>query len=246
MNMVLKYKSWWPTALAIVAFSILLGALFLEPVQTAFTADKVIAGLASLIGTFVGAWAAFAFARYKSETERKATEIAAGNRALFILIRMIDDVNALERNVTRQFRGRDDAWLNLSPSLPFDSTMHFDLKELSFLMQGNPPAFQALMLEERRYHHLNYLLKHHSDLVFKQVWPTLSAAKIQIGDKRAPEELKSLLGPSVVQQLSTVTASIVHHTEEDIVSLDQALQTVRDALKELYPDVKFLQYKLTK
>src|SRR5262245_40198987 len=89
---------------------------FLAPTLTFFTwAAANISGntlIGPLVGSFFGASCAFAFASYQRNRERKESEVAAGNRALFTLTQMYSELRQVQKEIIDPYRGKDDAWLN--------------------------------------------------------------------------------------------------------------------------------------
>src|SRR5437879_10463543 len=103
--------------------------------------DKLIAGLGTLVGTFVGAWLAFKFAKTARDQTKVDDEVTAVNLALFTLTTMWNQTRQHQKEVVAGYRSREDAWLNLPVTSPLNEKLAFELKDLAFVAQRAPPVF---------------------------------------------------------------------------------------------------------
>ena len=211
-------------------------------IQSAITIGGLIAGVGTLAATFAGAWLAFKFATLKSERDRVNDEVAAGNRALFTLTWMWNETKEHQKEVVEPYRGKPDAWLNLSMSHPFNADLSFDMKDLSFVMQTNAGVFQKVFLEEERFRIISYLIEDRRRLLLTQTWPRLEAAGISIGMGRSEVDIHKILGSALVKQLKITTAAVINFTDENVTSLRDVFRALRTELKKIYPDEKFINY----
>ena len=218
---------------------------FLTPLITSLTATPplvtggmLISGIGTLTATFVGAWIAFKFASLKTIRERKDDEVAAGNRALFILSWMWNEIKQHQKEIVDPYRGKHDAWFNLHVSPPLKDDISFDMKDLAFVMEANPAVFQQVFLEGERYRLAVYLIEEHRRLILVQSWPRLEAAGLILGDNRPEAEIQKILGPATVQQLKITSEAIIRNFDENEQSIRQAFVALRAELKKLYPRSK--------
>jgi hypothetical protein len=202
------------------------------------TGKDLFAALGSLVGSFVGAWFAFKFAKIQRDRDRVSGEIAAGNRALFTLAEIWNALRQHQKDTIAQYRTRDDAWLNFPATAPLSSRpLSFDLKDISFIRAS---VLQKIVLEEHRFALAAYMIDRHRTLVLSQVFPRLSQAGIAVGDQAPLNAIEGILGVATVHELKTLTAGIIKNVDEDVASSFAALKTLRRHLKDLYPGGKFL------
>jgi hypothetical protein len=163
------------TAINLFFFLVPLTALLAAASQL-ITGRGLLTGLGTLSATFIGAWLAFKFATLKSERERIDNEVAAGNRALFTLSWMWNEIRQHQKEIIDPYRDKPDAWFNLHVSPPLNSELSLDMKELSFVMESNASVFQQVFLEEERFRLAAHLIEEHKQLICTQTWPRDSAA----------------------------------------------------------------------
>ena len=212
--------------------------------QASITGKEIIAGFGTLVASFAGAWFAFRFARLQREKQRVDDEVAAGNRALVTLARMWNATKMYQRTVVDPYRGKTDAWINLHISQPLNADLSFDMKELSFMMKAaGAAAFQQIFLEEERYKLAAYLVEEHRRLLLTEAWPRMESAGLQLKEQIPTTEMERIIGIGTVQQLKVTTSGIITNFDENVKSLRQAFMNLRAALKNIFPERKFIDFK---
>jgi hypothetical protein len=94
-------------------FFLVPSARFIAWASPMLSGKEILSGAGTLVASFAGAWFAFRFARYQRERDKMDTDVAAGNRALFILTNMFNALRQHQKEVVDPYRNRHDAWLNL-------------------------------------------------------------------------------------------------------------------------------------
>ncbi|NWG86623.1 MAG: hypothetical protein HXY26_03775 [Hydrogenophilaceae bacterium] len=116
------------------------------------------------------------------------------------------------------------------------------MAELQFLIeQSQATVFATLLLEEQRFDLALNLIKARSDLVLNEVFPRMAAAGFGVGKTQEQGQVEEALGIDVCHKLRALTASIYQNVDEDIASLRGAYNLLRDTMKTLYPERKFLE-----
>ena len=211
--------------------------------RSSITARELLSGLATLVASFAGASFAFLFARYQRRRDKIESDIAAGNRALFTLTVMYNELRQHQKEIIEPCRGKPDAWLNMHISKPLKEDLSFEMKELSFLMPAKASTFQGLFLEEERFRTAAYLVEEHRRLLLLEAWPRLEAAGVLLRENRPYDEIVQIIGVSTVQQLNVVTAAIVKNFDEDVKSSLDTFNKLSAALKSIVPGGKFIAFK---
>lgn len=201
--------------------------------------------LGSLFSTFIGAFLAFKFGLRQRDRERVNTEVTAGNLALSTLIDMWDRQIQFQRDMIVPFRNRHDAWLNLPVGSPLDSVeLALNRNELAFLLQADGATWQAVVMEDRRFHLVKRLIEKREDLILKDVWPRLAAAGLPMRGQLAEADMERLLGPAIVQQLRVNTAAIISMIDENVASSFAAVTALGSTLRKIHPGRKFIGVKV--
>ena len=216
--------------------------LFISAVSV-FSAKDWLSAFGTLVASFFGAVFAFSFAKYQRNEERIQDEVAAGNRALFILTQMYSETKQYQRDVVSPYRGKQDAWLNLHIGPQLNKSLAFIIEDLSFVLEHSPQMFADVILEGSRFRNIANIIDDHRQLIVSQVWPRLEAAGLKIGDSRPDNELEEIIGPSVISQLKVTTSSIIKFIDENERSLKSVFQQLRTTLKSIYPTKKFIDFK---
>lgn len=196
-----------------------------------------------LVAAFAGAWGAFLF-----ESKRKAREDAemqrtAANRALYTIYNMWNIMYQYHKEVASPYKGKSDSWLNMPANFAGHyGLISFDAVSLSFLLDGvHANIYSVVLLEEQRFGETVYLIEQRTNLLLNRVHPVFSAAKVQVESSLSEELAEKILGIDTVHQLRVWTPAIIDHVEKNIVSLRSAHDQLRQVMKTLYPDKKFLK-----
>jgi hypothetical protein len=205
--------------------------------------DKLMAGLGALVGTFVGAWLAFRFAKTARDQTKADDNVTAGNLALFTLTTMWNQTRQHQKEVVAEYRNREDAWLNLPAASPLNEKLTFELKDLAFVAQLAPTAFANLLMEQERFRLAAYMVEEHRRIALEEAWPKLAAAGITMNEGRPVEEVERALGPGITRQLKVITAGIINNFDENEASLKKAFVELRSALLKIFSERKFINFK---
>jgi len=198
--------------------------------------------LATLVAAFAGAWLAFKFERrHKTEAE-KGQRIAAGNRALYTLFNIWNVQEQFRKEIIEPYRGKEDAWLNMAATVPSKYGLHtFDAEALSFLLEVDAELYSSLMLEEQRFDFAVQLVAQRSQLVLGSVFPRLAQANIAVGTTVGIREMEVALGTDVVHKLKILSEGLTTNISENLQSIEEVHDKLRDVLKRLYPEQKFVK-----
>lgn len=213
------------------------------------TTKRIVEGIATnsgalvntLVGSFFGAYFAFLLARRRRRAEVEETNVGAINRALYTLFEMWNVLRQYQREHLDEWRGRPDAWLNLSATPLGQAPISFEAGELSFLLGTDQPnALANVMLQERRFKLAVGLIDQRSTLALNSVFPRMAAAGVPIGTNLAETDIKRILGIDVVHKLSQFTDHIYRFVDADVPDLEANFNELRSLGKRLYPKHKII------
>jgi hypothetical protein len=169
-------------------------------------------------------------------------EVTAGNLALSTLIEMWDRQTQFQREVIAPFRNRHDAWLNLDVGTPLDvADLQLNRNDLAFVLQADPPTWQQVVLEDRRYRLVKRAIEMRERVVLEEAWPRLAAAGVPRGAGLPEPEMERVLGPAIVQKLRAHTAGIISMIDENVVSSFAAITALRRTLRKIHPGRRFIR-----
>jgi hypothetical protein len=145
------------------------------------TLGDIVNPLTTLVAAFAGSWAAFKFQQFQKNKEDTAENIAAGNRALIILLQQANTLKLFQIDFIEPFRGSPGKHFQIRPALPFqEDSLIFDIQSLEFLLSPeHQQVIMDLVLEENRYRETIKAINARSHHHFEVVQPKLARAGIR-------------------------------------------------------------------
>jgi hypothetical protein len=212
------------------------------------TLGDIVNPLATLIAAFAGSWAAFKLQQFQKSKEDTESRIAAGNRALMVLLQQANTIKLFQIDFIEPYRNSPGRHIQIPPTLPFqEDSLMFDVRSLYFLL--TPEHQQVLMdliLEENRYREaiksINARSRHH----FEIVQPKLSNAGIKEGGEYTGAHYKAALGDHDYFHLQRLTDATVLHVDRTTDSLVAMKNRLREALLQQFSKGKFVDFELAK
>ena len=201
--------------------------------------------IATLLAAFLGAWFAFILENRKKERELEDKNIAAGNRALFVLIRQLNVLLVFQKQAIEPVRNHPGIFIAMEPLLPrtYDS-LKFDVDSLSFLLETDyRQVLMEIMIEELSFQETIRAINERSRIHFTQVQPLMEKAGIIEGGEYKNSDFERILGNRLYLHLRRLTDAVVDHVDKTVISLRKMSEELRNVLRKLYPDAKFIQLK---
>jgi hypothetical protein len=188
----------------------------------------------AVVGPFVGALAAFGLGLLAQRRSRIDAEKAAGNLAMSVLAKQLDDFKNAQRVIfeSREEKKSQPDWLQLLPMYyHFSDSLKFDLQSLAFLFrEGEATLVSKLMKAEMRYHDMARVMSVHAAAA-EEVQKRLEAGGLTHGSAVTVEDAERLVGPALVAKMSNLTASLYQRMDEDEKDYRDAIDTL-DGLME--------------
>ncbi len=174
------------------------------------------------------------------------TQIAAGNRALFVLLQQANTLKLYQHDFINPVRESPGRHLELRPTLHYqEDSLLFDLKALDFL--ATPKHQQTLFeltIEEARYREAIKSINTRSRLHLETIQPTLAALGLRHGVEYTGEQFKAALGDFLYEHLRNLTDGVVMHVDRTVDSLISMKQRLRASLIDCHPTGKFIDFEL--
>lgn len=198
--------------------------------------------LLALIGTFVGAYLAFALEKRDRARTEKNEKVAQGNLALFTLWQMWEVLNQYKKDIIDNAPKDSGQWLNMAAT-PHeqDHDLRFDPVKLYFLFEGKDlNILPQLVLEQRRFYNAIILINQRSDLMLKRIWPRLSDNGIQMSRQVYEEQqIHDIIGPGLLAEAKLLAPSLINNITEDLFSFRETFHKLRTQLIEQFPNSTF-------
>jgi len=209
--------------------------------------DTIINSLVTLVAAFFGAFFAFKFQERNEERKIKAKNIAAGNRAMFLLLRQFNKLSVIQKQIINPVREHPAKFVVMLPasSLNYEN-LRVEVNNLSFLLETNHrQVLMDLLIEEGRFHAAVQAVNERSQVHLHEAQPAFEKAGIVEGGYYSQPQLEAALGNRLFVKLNRATEEMIDHVDNTINSLLQMGEKLYEALRELYPGETFIKFKAT-
>jgi hypothetical protein len=199
----------------------------------------------TVIGTLVGATAAFLFNLWLQHLARRRENLAAGNLAMLVLSRQFSDTLILKRgteeNQVKALKGDASAplWAQVKPThFYFPPTLTFNFDSLSFLFSTESRTVMSRLAQaEQLYFDLDSLVQRHAD--------TLEELQRKLSDRNLTHEswevIDMQLGPELIGKANTLTEGLLGRLKRNPDDYTRAIQELRAGLVAIFPEEKVVK-----
>ena len=201
--------------------------------------------LTTLLAAFLGAGYAFKLQNNKIARDQVKEHVAAGNKAIFMLLRQYNELSVIQRQFIDPIRDHPFKFI-LMRAIISHSVDHFRFNEneLSFLLQTKHRQLLTLLfIEESSFHTTIATLNDRTKKHMEEVQPSLEAAGFIDGEEVTMEAYKEALGDRLFTYLQGATDNVINNVDLGVNALHEMGQKLNEALVELYPDEEFIAFK---
>jgi len=207
-------------------------------------AQAIVPGLVTLAAAFYGAKYAFDLQTAKSLREAEIAQVAAGNKAIFALIRKCNKLQNFEQQFLKQFRDDPTAFLQMPPLLELmKDDIAVDLDSLSFLLETkHRNLLGEISVGIAKYQSAIDAINARSRLHLAEAQPAIERAKIIEGGEYTLQQIVAALGPRLYATLTQATNQVFDHTARTLVFLEDVSKKLTAALKETFPERSIISF----
>lgn len=204
---------------------------------------SVVSALTTLLAAFAGAWFAFELANRDRVRDLTNARVAAGNRAIFILMRHFNTLHNLKTQVIDPKRADPLRLLNMRALPQLDDSVHVDLDALTFLLETeHREILGELMVEDERFRSAIQTLNERSKLHRETIQPILREAGVREQTDTTPAAVESMLGHLVYVQLQRATDQAITHVDLTLISTRAMAEQLRAVFLKVYPKRTFIRF----
>jgi hypothetical protein len=217
-----------------------LGLLFyLEKIES----KDIGAGMLAMLGTLLGATLAFRLNEEKESLKREGERRAALNRSLFVLVRQVNAVALIAKEL-EPFKSDFERAFNLpAAKVPLYADLVHDFQSLEFLIETSEAnTLMRLTVEQERFQQTLESLKTRNQFYVDEVQPQIAKHSLNKKDV-SDQSVVSLFGERIHGAAMTAAAVLKFHVDASAKSLPEMHEELRAVAKRLYPDHKFIAYK---
>ena len=204
--------------------------------------DYLIRALTVAVGGFIGAFSAFWLKTYEEEKKNKEKQKSALNSALFVLIRQINAIQCIKRDLEK-FKTPFDRGLSLPAMKPPEySNLKQDIDSLQFLIENdNAQDLMELTIEQERFEQAINSINIRNAFYVNEVQPALSFHALN-GRPVPLAEYEEKLGERLFQGAMNGAAVLYAHVYASDLSLYEKYTSLRELAKKLFPGEKFVAW----
>ncbi len=197
----------------------------------------ILPGVVTLLAVFLGAKYAFQLQADKKEEELLRENVAAGNRAIFAIIRKFNKLKNFDVQFLESFKGDPTAFLQMPPLLDLvKDDINLDIDSISFLLETK---FKNLLGEIStglgKYQSAIDAINARSRLHIAHVQPLLERAGIVEGGNYSMGDIEKALGQRLFVTIKQATNQVFEHTIESLNFIEEISNKLTKALKEVFP-----------
>ena len=194
------------------------------------------------IGAFVGAYAAFGLETWRQKRNEYRQQIAAVNKAVFLLNQMSEELENIKTQCIDQYGQGKFPYVTMPPSIDSHRAFSFEIDKLTFLLAKQPKLLQELLLQERRYAGFFDAWRYRSDLHVNKVQPKFDRAGVRKGEQYEKQDIESALGPVLTVTMKKLTDEVVEMNSKTIKSITEFSEKFTEEMKKLFPKGKFIRF----
>ena len=244
----------WRYALGISVQRIVVGvALFMAGFVMAIlafeewkVAKEIAPSITTLAAAFFGAWFAFLLQIKEKEDKERKEIVASVNQVLFSLFQRANSLKLFQIDNIDPLRNNPGIHIAMLPILSVkDEVIKFNIDKLDFLLETKHKQLVFdLYVEDRRYESAVNVIEHRSNLHLHEVQPMIQAGGIKQGKDYPESAYREALGEMLYTHLKNSTEQVVYHVDRTVKSTMDAKNNLLRALKDVYPDEKFIDFEL--
>ena len=186
---------------------------------------------------FLGAWLAFRLEDNARVRQTVRDQVAAVNKALFVLIRQVNSLKVVQTQIIDPHREDPARFINMRPSLPVGTgSPTFDLDSLSFLHETDDrELLMEMLVEQERFEAALQALNERSRVHIEVLQPRMVAAGIVEDAKYTADEIHKALGKPFILLMKHATDDAIQHVDKTVESNFALASKFNQAMKRRFP-----------
>ena len=205
------------------------------------TISTLITAAVTLLATFVGAGFAFRLNDKARARQTVRDQVAAVNRAIFILGRQFNLLKVIQTETIDPFREDPTRFIGMRPSLPVGlESPTLDLDSLSFLLETDArELLMELLIEQDRFEMALQSMNERSRLHLEVLQPRMAEAGIIEGGRA--DDLLRAIGEPLALRMQNATENTIQQIDKTVESNLEFAEKFRLAMKQLFPKARIIR-----
>jgi len=199
--------------------------------------ELALTALVTLVAAFAGSWYAFRLSDNARARQTVDEQVAAINRAQFVLIRQWNLLRNFQAQIVDPFRNDPARPISMRPQLPVEETpARIDVDSLSFLLETDDRELVfRLLLEQQRFETAIRAINERSRLHIGEVQPRLVAGSILEKSEYVEDQVEAAVSSHRLLLLRRATDAVVEQVDLTLVSTQAMATEFQSAMKLRFP-----------
>lgn len=205
--------------------------------------ELLLPAITTLFAAYFGTSYAFELNAKQLEQESTDQKVLQGNKALFTLVRIFNQLLVFQRDFIEPHRRDPAAFINMPPTLTLDrEEIVLDFDGLSFLLEfEDPNLLGELAVGVSKYTAGIDAINSRSNMHRDVLQPKLHAAGVREGMDIRIADIRRVLGELDFVVIEMATNQVIEHVDETINYLRDTAAKLTAALRNKYPRRKILK-----
>jgi hypothetical protein len=204
--------------------------------------SDAITALATLVAAFAGSSFAFRLNESRERKKERGTNIAALNRALFILARQLNAIQNMKNELAAYKADIERAFNLPAGKLPEYADLRQHFESLSFLLESEEPTvLMELTVEQECFEQTMEAIRLRNHFHVTEVQPVIAAAGLN-HKSVSREQLRAALGERLFEGSISGAKHIYEHVDASAESLVKMQEKIFALAKRLFPKEQFTKW----
>ena len=200
---------------------------------------EVLALFAVALAAALGAALVFSLERYRARRRERRRYLAAGNRALFVLLAQRAQLESVLGEPLRRLRDDEYRWAKILPKLGDSYRPALNVESLMFTVDGGDHrVLYDLMIGEMSFSLISRLLEQRA-LLYEELERVAAATNVALAEAGQPplelDQLRAAVGESLVDQLLEITTSLFQSVDQSLEWNYKNWDHLRSYLQKAFP-----------
>ena len=186
---------------------------------------------------FLGAWFAFKINDNARARQTVRDQVAAVNKALFVLIRQVNSLIGIQTQIINPARQHPSRFIAMRALLPVSSGLPtLDVDSLSFLLETDDrELLWKMQVEQERFEATLQAINERSRFHLEVLQPRMEAAGIVEGTEYTEDQIRNALGNNLVLLMQRATDDAIQRVDKTVESNSVLTDKVYVAMKRRFP-----------
>ena len=210
--------------------------------------EYLLSAITTLGAAFLGAWFAFRLEDNARARQTVSHQVAAVNRGLFVLIRQVNSLQGIQKQIIDPTREHPYRFIAMRPSLHVSTgSPTLDLDSMMFLLETEDrELLMELLVEQERFETALQVFNERSRLHLEVLQPKMKARGMLEGTTYTSDTIRNVLGESFMLEMRRATDDAIEQVDETVKSNFALTSKLNQAMKKRFSKHTIIRLELRK